>query len=227
MTQAPAGWYPQPDGTQRYWDGSTWTEHISPAAGPAAAQPAAQPAAAVEPQPVFAATPAPSAMAVPGPAEPLGVAPMGMETQTKKRKVWPWLVGAGVLILLLIAAVIVAVVMFAKNVMDGPLQAVDDYDQAWQQVDCALIQGATTASFQERNGFDDCATFEATAQPFSDSLGTYTLNVNSTSINNDEATIIADETWTDTDGEVTNYTYEYTLYKEGDVWLIDRVEDIS
>jgi hypothetical protein len=25
---APAGWYPQPDGRQRYWDGSAWTEHF-------------------------------------------------------------------------------------------------------------------------------------------------------------------------------------------------------
>lgn len=22
-----AGWYPQPDGSQRYWDGTTWTAH--------------------------------------------------------------------------------------------------------------------------------------------------------------------------------------------------------
>lgn len=21
------GWYPQPDGTQRYWDGRSWTDH--------------------------------------------------------------------------------------------------------------------------------------------------------------------------------------------------------
>ena len=30
----PAGWYPDPDGSggQRYWDGSSWTEHRSPAA---------------------------------------------------------------------------------------------------------------------------------------------------------------------------------------------------
>src|SRR6476620_4302306 len=29
----PAGWYPDPDGSggQRYWDGSAWTEHRSPA----------------------------------------------------------------------------------------------------------------------------------------------------------------------------------------------------
>jgi hypothetical protein len=26
---AAAGWYPQADGTQRYWDGAAWTEHIT------------------------------------------------------------------------------------------------------------------------------------------------------------------------------------------------------
>lgn len=24
------GWYRQPDGTQRYWDGRAWTEHTAP-----------------------------------------------------------------------------------------------------------------------------------------------------------------------------------------------------
>lgn len=34
----PAGWYPDPDGSggQRYWDGSAWTEHRSPAGPPGA-----------------------------------------------------------------------------------------------------------------------------------------------------------------------------------------------
>ena len=32
----PAGWFPDPDDAsqQRYWDGSAWTEHRVPAAGP-------------------------------------------------------------------------------------------------------------------------------------------------------------------------------------------------
>ncbi|MGV0789862.1 DUF2510 domain-containing protein [Mycolicibacterium sp. XJ2] len=44
---SPAGWYPDPDGAigQRYWDGSTWTEHRSP--GPTS-QPA-EPPSAIEP----------------------------------------------------------------------------------------------------------------------------------------------------------------------------------
>ncbi|MFW7414078.1 Ltp family lipoprotein [Demequina sp. SO4-18] len=41
MTEnAPAGWYAQPDGSQRYWDGSEWTPHIVPAGTP---QPEAAP----------------------------------------------------------------------------------------------------------------------------------------------------------------------------------------
>ena len=31
-SDVPAGWYPTPDGQQRYWDGSDWTEHFAPAA---------------------------------------------------------------------------------------------------------------------------------------------------------------------------------------------------
>ncbi len=28
----PAGWYPQEDGRQRYWDGAAWTDHFAPGA---------------------------------------------------------------------------------------------------------------------------------------------------------------------------------------------------
>jgi hypothetical protein len=35
----PAGWYPHTSmvGTQRYWDGSSWTSHVAPTTPPAAA----------------------------------------------------------------------------------------------------------------------------------------------------------------------------------------------
>ncbi|MFQ6170437.1 DUF4352 domain-containing protein [Oryzobacter sp. R7] len=42
MTNTPAGWYPQADGRQRYWDGTQWTEHFAPGgAGQSAAAGAA------------------------------------------------------------------------------------------------------------------------------------------------------------------------------------------
>ncbi len=31
---APAGWYAQPDGTERWWDGQTWTVHNRPVPPP-------------------------------------------------------------------------------------------------------------------------------------------------------------------------------------------------
>lgn len=46
MSNTPAGWYPQPDGQQRYWDGQQWTEHFAPGVAQAA-QTAAMPVAAV------------------------------------------------------------------------------------------------------------------------------------------------------------------------------------
>jgi hypothetical protein len=41
--QPPAGWYPDPEapGSQRYWDGRSWTEHRAPAAGQQVAGPGA------------------------------------------------------------------------------------------------------------------------------------------------------------------------------------------
>lgn len=56
---APAGWYPDGNGGQRYWDGSAWTEHTAPAADAAAgthADPAAAPAATDAPAKSFVVT---------------------------------------------------------------------------------------------------------------------------------------------------------------------------
>jgi hypothetical protein len=76
----PAGWYPDPDGSggQRYWDGSGWTEHRSPASPeptPAAEPPASeQPTAVVRRPPTGehvgshrAPEPAPTPQPEPGP----------------------------------------------------------------------------------------------------------------------------------------------------------------
>lgn len=53
MTNTPAGWYPQQDGQQRYWDGEAWTSHVAPGAGAAGATPAAAQAAGTAARPWF------------------------------------------------------------------------------------------------------------------------------------------------------------------------------
>ena len=60
----PANWYPDPQNPtlQRYWDGSAWTEHTAPAAGPATgpAAPAATSGAGLAGAPGAAASAMPS-----------------------------------------------------------------------------------------------------------------------------------------------------------------------
>ncbi|MBL3698093.1 DUF2510 domain-containing protein [Leucobacter luti] len=36
--QTPAGWYADPEGSTRYWDGAEWTSHVAPATQPGPAQ---------------------------------------------------------------------------------------------------------------------------------------------------------------------------------------------
>lgn len=45
--QAPAGWYPDGSGNERYWDGAAWTEHLRSPAPPAPVPPPAPAPAAV------------------------------------------------------------------------------------------------------------------------------------------------------------------------------------
>jgi hypothetical protein len=79
--QAPAGWYPQPDGTQRYWDGQQWTDHNAPMT----AQPAevSQPVAVAQPAEVS------QPVAVAQPAAPSGAAPVpGLVSDAPARPWW-------------------------------------------------------------------------------------------------------------------------------------------
>jgi len=277
MAQAPAGWYPQPDGTQRYWDGAQWTEHVSgtPAAAAAAAPtPAvAEPVPAAEPEPVAVAEaavatkaaskskakaaaatepvpaeplaepavaepvavdpvviagsdmPAPAASG-PAPAVPMSAAPMGA-APAKKRKVWPIIVGVIVAIVVIFIIAIVAVFVVLKNAVGDPTIAVNEYDQAWQQADCALMQGSTTQEFQEFQGYANCDDFLAAAEQFAGTIEEYNVDVVSTQVANDTATVNTSEYYMATDGFEATYEYEYVLVKEDGKWLISSVENIG
>lgn len=63
MSSASAGWYPQEDGRQRYWDGERWTEHFAPGVGSVEGVPPqmSQPAFATQTTPALPSTPTPQA----------------------------------------------------------------------------------------------------------------------------------------------------------------------
>lgn len=50
MTQSPAGWHPQPDGRERYWDGSQWTDQYRTPDGPPPPMPQYQAAPQAKPK---------------------------------------------------------------------------------------------------------------------------------------------------------------------------------
>lgn len=104
MSQAPSGWYHQPDGTQRYWDGQQWTEHVAP--GPSTSS-AAPPSAGGDLQgrrPREAEAPA----AVASGATATGTSPKATEDGPQGQPVRPWfkkkriLIPAGVAVLIFI-----------------------------------------------------------------------------------------------------------------------------
>ena len=93
----PSGWYADPGGSGglRYWDGRTWTEHVtSPAPAPA---------------------PAPPAYAYGYPASPMATGvPATVAPAAGGRKLWPWFLGIA---MLLLAGIVAAVVVAAPKVV--------------------------------------------------------------------------------------------------------------
>lgn len=240
MTQAAAGWYDQPDGTKRYWDGSQWTEHVTPAAPPVPPPPpvAAPPAPPVPPAPV--AAPEPVAVPVPPPAPeiPAAIAPPTPQVipapvysvpppaaqafpVKKKKKVWPWIVGIiGALVVLGIVAVVLFVTVLVKATQ-GPRDTIDSFDKAWETADCDLLDSVTTSNYQDETGFGDCAVFQDSANTYG---GAQSLKVISTDVVNSTATVVTHEVY---DGDSAEYELTYTLVKDGSHWKIDHIDVAS
>ncbi len=207
---APAGWYDQGNGTQRYWDGEAWTEHTAPAAAaraPVAAPPVAAPAAA----PQYAAVPSSAPL-----AQPPGYAALPSNTPpaAPRKRVWPWVLGiVGGVLLLVIGLAIWGVVAFV-GVVSGPVDVVNDFEDAVTTGDCAATQATVTSEFLEGSGWDDCEFFAEDAQRLASSK----FNANKSSITNGKATVTADMRLT---GDTASYTGTYTLFKEDGDWKVD------
>jgi len=244
MTQAPAGWYPLPDGTQRYWDGSAWTEHTAPGTGvatpPATAEPPviaeppvvaepeviAAPPMAAEPEviaapPMAAAPPAPQGpptLAAP-PAPPAQQAayaamPSAAPVVKPRKRVWPWVLGIGGGLLVVIIVLVVWGISTFVGAVKGPGDAVTALDQAWRNGDCAAMQKLTTAEVRTSSGWEDCTVFEAATPTSLDGLS---LHVTSTSIVNGVATVVTSEEWADGAGP---HTGTYTVIKVDGDWTV-------
>lgn len=237
MAQAAAGWYDQGDGRQRYWDGAAWTEHFAPIAPPAVAAPPAPgplaeppvvaeapaPEAIAEPPAAPAAPPALAAPAAPAPFAaapapgPLAAPPGFTPAVTKKRKVWPWIVAAIGVVVLLIAGAITLFVVVLNKASEGPRDAVHAFDEAWRTGDCAALEATTTEAYRVSTGWDDCAAFQESGPDTTDGLS---FSITGFNVTGSEATVTTKERYPD---EEATFTGTYNLIKVDGDWKIDSV----
>jgi hypothetical protein len=159
MSQYPAGWYPDGSGSQRYWDGTKWTEHVAPGGAGAEGPPMApEPADATQQLPV-AGVPAP----VPPPVAPPGND--GRKWYQKKRFVIPM---AGVL------AIVILTALFGSG---GTEPAVTSGTPTSVSASASPTQEATSTTADETSQSaeptTEATTAEPTTNPYDEQFGTF------------------------------------------------------
>lgn len=197
MTSMPPGWYDDGRGALRWWDGVQWTEHVAtPDPEPAPGAPAEEPIDEIIPIELQEDTGAypPGGPGANTPGSDASGAFIGA-TEPKKSKLWIlWVVLGVVLLGIVIGAAVIIPLLFLSLTRgsaggesvapEGDAQAaavavVEDYDQAWQTVDCDLFLASTTQAFRDDQQLADCTAFEEAAQVFADSTEEYSIRVTS------------------------------------------------
>ncbi len=127
MSQTPPGWYPEPAGGMRWWDGTQWTE---------------QRAAAAPDSPL--ADGGPDVSGAPGVA------------RTAPRRSHLPLIWGGIAFVA-IAAVAVVVVVLTRGDDDGPARTIDAFIAATNEADCArAVQFLTSDRREDSSTDEDC-----------------------------------------------------------------------
>jgi hypothetical protein len=133
-----------------------------------------------------------------------------------RKRVWPWVLGIGGGVVVVVIALVVWGVVAFLGAVKGPGDAVTALDVAWRNGDCAAMQKLMTAEVRASSGWDDCAAFQAATPTDVSGLS---LHVDSTSITNDVATVITTEHWAD---GADPHTGTYTLIKVSGDWTISN-----
>ncbi len=211
---------------------ATTPVEVAPAAPEAAAAP--EPVVPAVPEPVVPAVVVPEVPAEPAaPAAPVATPIDGTypaPVATPKRKVWPWVLGGGILLfVLLIAGAIIAVAAILGAFGGDPKKAVTDYDKSFETADCELFQSTTTTEFQDSFFGEkfDCARWVENAEALTvDGVYAYDVKIVISKTNDDTAEVVTQETDTSS-GDPVDYTLRYYLTKVDGHWLIDGIDNES
>ena len=192
--------------------------------------------------PVYDASPATAPSALP----PVG-AGAAPEAAPKRSKIWILFVVLGALVVALVVLAAVFVPRFVVGLLDpsggrpgtstegtpdilAAEQVVEDYDDAWDDADCAAYQATLTLEYLTTQGYT-CGEFVREATLFSTSIEDYEVSIVSSRRDGDTIRIDTVETFTqvqNADGTpLTNpvpgsVAYTYTLVPGDTGWLIDE-----
>jgi hypothetical protein len=120
------------------------------------------------------------------------------DATTPPRRRWPWIVAAGV-VALLIAGVVYAVTTLGGVYARGPIQAVEAFHTAIEDVDCGSFQAVTSetvraASFST-TGIFSCDDWATIAESFTvDGVYEYSATLVSSEVDGTHALVYMDET---------------------------------
>lgn len=189
----PPGFYPDPNGTQRWWDGQQWTARTQDSA----------------PQPMGQA-PAGQGFGTTAPQAP-----------PSKRKT-PWIIGGVLAAVLLVGGGITAAVMIGGDddkqdeKASGPEDTVQAYFDALAEDDCeGMVDQVTERAAQEPSM--NCDTYDRDSMDGVDA----STEINDAEVDGDEATVKSRETFEHPDRDTFEADCTYELVKEDDAWLID------
>lgn len=214
-----------------------------PLAVESSATPDASSAPVAPPVPTLPADVAASTGSFPEVAPPAPAADPGRPAS----KLWILFVALGVVVVGLLVLAAVFIPRFIGDILtppgaapgqesvqgsdaDAAADVVEDYDEAWDDVDCVAYQATLSSDYLASFGYTDCAEFEIAAQQFVDSVENYEVTILSTTREGDTIVVETLESFTqvlDPTGQpletpVPGSTgYQYTLVNEGGSWVID------
>lgn len=177
-------------------------------------------------------TEAPAVIPPPPVYDPAAAAAVAQVAAAPSGKViWPWLVGAGVLVVGAVVAVLAFVIPAllgtgAQGGGTGPGEATSRYTTAWWEGDCVSYEAVTTAAFRE--GFEgghgtpySCEAFETAAAEYYEGDTALSYVVGRVEIDGETAVVEGRETGRDPDGTSTSADWSFELVLEDGNWLID------